>query len=89
MLQRIDVLVIPQIQEADYAAFHSPIKLLPSSYYAWRTYYGIALRKRGAGAVVQVEPIAKFKDYMQRGDPKPATLAELLRCATELASLEV
>jgi hypothetical protein len=89
MLQRIDVLVIPQIHEADYVAFRSLIKLLPSSYDVWRTYHDIALRKRGAGAIVQVVPIAGFKDYLQRRDPKPASLAELFRCATDLASREM
>jgi hypothetical protein len=89
MLQRIDVRVIPQIPEDDYDAFRSLIKLLPSSYDAWRTYHDVALRKRGEGATVQVVPIAKFKDYMQRREPKRATLAELLRCATDLASREM
>jgi len=89
MLQRIDVLVMPQIQEVDYAAFRSLIKLLPRSYDAWRTYHDVALRKRGADAMVQVVAIAQFREHLQRRDPKPATLAELLRCASDLASLEV
>jgi hypothetical protein len=89
MLQRIDVLVMPQIEEADYDAFRTLIKLLPRSYAAWRTYHDLALRKRGAGAVVQVVSIAQFRDHMRRRDPKPATLAELLRCATDLAMMEV
>ena len=45
----------------------------------------LALRKRGADAVVQVVTIVQFRDHMQRRDPSPATLAELLRCATNLA----
>jgi hypothetical protein len=89
MLQRIDVLVMPHIEEWDYEAFRTLIKLLPQSYGAWRNYHELALRKRGAAAVVQVVAIAEFKDHMQRRDPKPATLAELLRCATDLASRDV
>jgi hypothetical protein len=88
MRQRINVLVMPQIQEADYAAFRSLIKLLPRNYEGWRNYHDAALKKRGADAVVQVVAIGQFRDHMQRRDPTPATLAELLRCATNLASLE-
>jgi hypothetical protein len=89
MLQRIDVLVMPQITEADYAAFRGLIKLLPRSYDAWRNYHDVALRKRGADAVVQVVAIGQFRDHMQRRSPTRATLAELLRCATNLASREM
>jgi hypothetical protein len=89
MLQRIDVLVMPQIEEGDYEAFRTLIKLLPRSYGAWRNYHELARSKRGAAAVVQVVAIAQFRDHMQRHEPKPATLAELLRCATNLASREM
>jgi hypothetical protein len=89
IFQRIDVLVMPQIQEAEYAAFRSLIKLLPRNYEAWRMYHDVALRKRGAGSLVQVVAIGQFRDHMQRRDPTPATLTELLRCATNLASREV
>jgi hypothetical protein len=88
MRQPIDALVIPQIREADYAALWGLIKLLPRNYEAWRTYHEIALRKRGAGAVVQAVAIAQFRAHLQRRDPTQATLAELLRCATNLASRE-
>jgi hypothetical protein len=89
MRQPIDALVIPQIRETDYTAFRGLIKLLPHSYEAWRMYHEIAVRKRGAAAVVQPVTIAQFKGHMQRRDPTPATLAELLRCATNLASREL
>jgi hypothetical protein len=89
MLQRIDVLVLPHIEEGDYDAFRTLIRLLPRSYGAWRNYHELALRKRGAAAMVQVVAIAQFRDHMRRREPKPATLAELLRCATNLASREV
>jgi hypothetical protein len=89
MLQRIDVLVLPQIEEADYAAFRTLIKLLPQSYDAWRMYHDVALRKRGTAAVIQVVAIAQFKEHLQRRDPTSATLAELLRCATNLAMREM
>jgi hypothetical protein len=46
----IDALVVPQIEEVDYRAFRALIKLLPSSYDAWRNYHEPALRKRGADA---------------------------------------
>jgi hypothetical protein len=88
MLQRIDMLVMPQIPEGDYDAFRSLIKLLPRSYVAWRMYHEVALRKRGADAMVQVVAIGQFREHMKSQDPKPATLAELLRCATNLASRE-
>jgi len=88
ILQGIDALVVPQIEDADYDAFRSQIKLLPHSYNALRTYHDNALRKRGADAVVQVVTIAQFRDHLQRHDPTLATLAELLRCATNLASRE-
>jgi hypothetical protein len=88
MLQRIDVLVMPQISEADYDAFRSQIKLLPRNYSAWRMYHDAARRKRGADAVVQAVTIDQFRDHLQRQDPRPATLAELLRCATNLATCE-
>ena len=89
MRQRIDVLVVPQIEEADYPAFRSMIKLLPRNYTTWRTYHDLALRKRGASAVAQAVAIGEFRDHLQRNDPAPATLAELARCATNLASREV
>ena len=89
MLQRMDVRVMPQIEEADYDAFRALIKLLPSSYGVWCAYHDQALRKRGAEAVVQVVPIDQFREHLQRGDRGRATLGELLRCATNLASLEV
>jgi hypothetical protein len=89
VLQGIDALVVPQIEEADYAAFRGMIRLLPPSYDTWRLYHDMALRKRGAGATVQTVTIDQFKDHLQRHDAAPATLAELLRCASDLASLEV
>ena len=88
MHQRIDVRVIPQIEESDYAAFRSVIKLLPRSYEAWRRYHDLALKKRGAAAVVQPVTIGQFRDYLQGRDPTPGKLAELARCATNLASRE-
>jgi hypothetical protein len=36
--------------------------------------------------VVQVVTIGQFRNHLQRRDPTPATLAELLRCATNLAT---
>ena len=72
MLQRTDVLVVPQIAEAHYATVRSLIKLLPPSYNAWRTYHDVTLKKRGADAVVQVVVIGQFRDHMQRRDPTPA-----------------
>jgi hypothetical protein len=89
MRQRIDALVMPQIREADYAAFRALIKLLPRSHNVWCTYHDIAMRKRGVDAVVQVVAIGQFNEHMQRRSPTPATLAELLRCATNLALREV
>ena len=86
MLQGINALVVPQIQEADYAAFRRLIKLLPPDYQTWRMYHEIALRKRGADAVVQPVTIEQFRDHLHMSTP--ATLAELLRCATRLASRE-
>ena len=47
MRQPIDARVIPEIREADYAAFHGMIKLLPPSYDRWWLYHDTALRKRG------------------------------------------
>jgi hypothetical protein len=87
MRQRIDARVIPEIPEADYAAFRSMIRLLPASYDTWRLYHNMALRKRGEGAVVQAVTIAQFRSHLQ--SRVPATLAELLRCATMLASREM
>jgi hypothetical protein len=87
MRQRIDVRVIPEIAEADYAAFRSMIKLLPPSYDAWRLYHDMALRKRGNDAVIQAVTIDQFRNHLQDG--APATLGELLRCATRLAAREV
>lgn len=87
MRQRIDARVIPEIPEADYAASRSMIKLLPPSYDTWRLYHDMALRKRGEGAVVQPVTIAQFRSHLK--SRVPATLAELLRCATRLASREM
>jgi hypothetical protein len=83
VLQGIDARVVPRIQEADYAAFRSLIKLLPPNYQTWQMYQEIALRKRGADAVVQPVTIGQFRDHLHMSTP--ATLAELLRCATKLA----
>jgi hypothetical protein len=83
MQQRIDARVIPAIWEADYAAFRSLISLLPASYDTWRLYQNMAQRKRGEGAVVQTVTIAQFRSHLQ--SRVPATLAELLRCATRLS----
>jgi hypothetical protein len=80
---------MPEIRETDYPAFRALIKLLPASYDAWRMYHNVALRKRGAGAVFQVVAIDQFRAHMKRCDPKAATLSELFRCATNLASREV
>jgi hypothetical protein len=89
MRQRIDARVIPEIPEADYAAFRGMIKLLPPIYDTWRLYHDMALRKRGEGAIVQTVTVDQFRTHLQRRDPTPATLAELLRCATNLASREM
>jgi hypothetical protein len=80
---------MPEIREADYPAFRALIKLLPASYDAWRIYHIVALKKRGARAVVQVVALDQFRAHMKRCDPKAATLSELFRCATELASRAV
>jgi hypothetical protein len=87
MRQPIDARVIPEIPEADYAGFRSMIKLLPPSYDTWRLYHDMAQRKRGESAVVQTVTIAQFRSHLQRR--VPATLAELLRCATRLALREM
>jgi hypothetical protein len=87
MQQRIDVRVIPEIPEADYAAFRSMIQLLPPSYDAWRLFHDVELQKRGEGAIVQTVTIEQFRNHLQ--DRAPGTLGELLRCATRLASREV
>jgi hypothetical protein len=77
------------MSEAHYDAFRSLIKLLPRNYAMWRMYHDAAMRKRGIHAVVQVVTIDQFRNHLQRCDPRPATLAELLRCATNLAICEV
>jgi hypothetical protein len=86
ILKRIDALVVPHFGKADYNAFRDVIKPLLRSYEAWRNYHELAHRKRGADAVVQVVTTAQFRDHMQRRDAVPATLAELLRCASDLAT---
>jgi hypothetical protein len=63
--------------------------LLPRTYDTWRLYHDMALRKRGEGAIAQTVTIDQFRDHLQRRDPTPVTLAELLPCATNLATLEV
>ena len=88
MIQGIDALVVPQIEEEDYEAFRTLIKLLPRNHGAWRNYHELALRKRGVAAVVEMVSIAQFRDHLQKRNVN-ATLAELLRCATDLASREV
>jgi hypothetical protein len=73
MFQGIDALVVPQIEEVDYEAFRTLIKLLPRSHGAWRNYHELALRKRGAGAVVQIVSIAQFRDHIQKRNLNGAT----------------
>jgi hypothetical protein len=84
MRQHIDLRVIPELREADYASFRSMIQLLPPNYDVWRLFHDVELQKRGEGAIVQTVTIEQFRNHLQ--DRAAATLGELLRCATRLAS---
>jgi hypothetical protein len=82
-----DVRVVPEIDEADYAEFRMLILALPPTYVAWRDYHALALANRGADMRAQLVTIAQFREHMAGRSQEPATIAELFRCAANLAGL--
>jgi hypothetical protein len=79
--------VVPNIEAADYRAFRTMIKSLPEDYEAWCDYHKMALARRGADLHNQVVSPPQFREHMARRAPEPATIAQLFRCAADLAGL--
>jgi hypothetical protein len=75
--------VVPKIEAADYRHFRTMIKSLPEDYEAWQ----MALAKRGPDLCAQVVLPSQFREHMARRAPEPATIAQLFRCAADLAGL--
>jgi len=79
--------VVPNIEAAEYKEFRAMIKSLPEDYEAWCDYHKMALAKRGADLHAQVVSAAQFREHMARRTSERATIAELFRCAADLAGL--
>jgi hypothetical protein len=79
--------VVPNIEAADYKEFRTMIRSLPQDYEAWCDYHKMALAKRGADLRAQVVSAAQFREHMARRASEPATIAQLFRCAADLAGL--
>jgi hypothetical protein len=79
--------VVPKIEAGDYRQFRTMIKALPRDYEAWCDYHNMALAKRGADLHAQIVSPSQFREHMARRSPEPATIAQLFRCAADLAGL--